>query len=31
MKKLGQDPLRAVLDLKPDLVRALEQLHGRLG
>jgi bifunctional non-homologous end joining protein LigD len=31
MKQLGQDPLRAVLDLKPDLVRALEQLHGRLG
>src|SRR5207302_8903650 len=31
MKKLGQDPLRAVLHLKPDLVRALEQLHGRLG
>src|SRR5256884_4403137 len=31
MKKLGEDPLRPVLELKPDLVAALEQLHGRLG
>jgi len=31
MKKLGDDPLRAVLEHKPDLVRALEQLHDRLG
>src|SRR6266496_1126487 len=31
MKKLEDDPLRPVLELKPDLVQALEQLHGRLG
>jgi len=31
MKKLGADPLRAVLEHKPDLVHALEQLHDRLG
>jgi bifunctional non-homologous end joining protein LigD len=31
MKKLGEDPLRPVLDLKPDLVHALEQLNDRLG
>ena len=31
MKKLEEDPLRPVLALKPDLVQALEQLHGRLG
>src|SRR5216110_2722785 len=31
MKQLGEDPLRAVLELKPDLVQALEQLHDRLG
>jgi len=31
MKKLEEDPLRPVLELKPDLVQALEQLHGRLG
>ncbi len=31
MKKLGDDPLRPVLDLKPDLVHALEQLNDRLG
>ena len=31
MKRLKQDPLRPVLELKPDLVRALEQLHARLG
>ncbi len=31
MKKLGDDPLRAVLEHKPDLVHALEQLHDRLG
>jgi bifunctional non-homologous end joining protein LigD len=31
MKKLAEDPLRPVLALKPDLVQALEQLHGRLG
>src|SRR6185295_3703400 len=30
MKKLGDDPLLPVLDLKPDLVSALERLHGRL-
>jgi bifunctional non-homologous end joining protein LigD len=30
MKKLKDDPLRPVLDLKPDLVRALEQLHARV-
>jgi len=30
MKKLRRDPLRAVLDEKPDLVGALERLHGRL-
>ena len=27
MKKLGKDPLRPVLELKPDLLRALAQLH----
>jgi len=31
MKRLGDDPLRPVLDLKPDLVHALEQLNDRLG
>jgi bifunctional non-homologous end joining protein LigD len=31
MKKLAEDQLRPVLDVKPDLVRALEQLHDRLG
>ena len=31
MQNLEQDPLRSVLALKPDLVQALEQLHGRLG
>ena len=31
MKKLKDDPLWPVLDLKPDLLQALEQLHGRLG
>src|SRR6266851_4791166 len=31
MQKLGDDPLRAVLEHKPDLVHALEQLHDRLG
>ena len=31
MKQMKQDPLRAVLELKPDLVSALERLHARLG
>src|SRR2546425_165998 len=31
MKKLGEDPLRSVLELKPDLVHALELLNDRLG
>jgi len=31
MKKLKDDPLRPVLELKPDLVSALERLHARLG
>ena len=31
MKKLKDDPLRAVLEGKPDLVSALEKLHARLG
>jgi bifunctional non-homologous end joining protein LigD len=31
MNKRKDDPLRTVLDLKPDLVSALERLHGRLG
>ena len=31
MKKRKDDPLRPVLELKPDLVHALEQLHDRLG
>jgi bifunctional non-homologous end joining protein LigD len=30
MKKLKDDPLLPVLDLKPDLMRALEQLHARV-
>jgi len=30
MKRLRHDPLRPVLDEKPDLVGALERLHGRL-
>jgi bifunctional non-homologous end joining protein LigD len=30
MEKLGEDPLRPVLDLKPDLVAALAGLHRRL-
>ena len=30
MKKLKQDPLRPVLDMKPDLVTALEKLHAHL-
>jgi len=31
MKKLQDDPLRAVLEERPDLVSALERLHARLG
>ena len=31
MKKRKDDPLRGVLELKPDLVHALEQLHDRVG
>ena len=31
MKTLGRDPLLPVLDERPDLVGALERLHGRLG
>ena len=31
MKKLVEDPLCPVLELTPDLVHALEQLHDRLG
>jgi bifunctional non-homologous end joining protein LigD len=31
MRRLKDDPLRSVLDLKPDLVSALERLHARLG
>jgi bifunctional non-homologous end joining protein LigD len=31
MKKLGEDPLRPVLDLEPDLVHALQRLHERIG
>src|SRR5213594_4369549 len=31
MKKLKDDPLRSVLEGKPDLVSALEKLHARLG
>jgi len=31
MKKLGKDPLCSVLEHKPDLVHALEQLNDRLG
>jgi len=30
MAKLEEDPLRPVLDLKPDLVTALERLNARL-
>ena len=30
MKKLKDDPLIPVLDLKPDLVSALERLHDRV-
>src|SRR5437899_2932190 len=30
MKKLDEDPLRPVLELKPDLVAALERLNARL-
>jgi bifunctional non-homologous end joining protein LigD len=30
MKKLGEDPMRALLDLQPDLVGALERLQARL-
>jgi bifunctional non-homologous end joining protein LigD len=30
LTKLKEDPLRPVLDLKPDLVRALERLHARV-
>ena len=30
MKKLKEDPLMPVLDLKPDLVSALERLHDRV-
>jgi bifunctional non-homologous end joining protein LigD len=30
MQKLKRDPLRDVLDLKPDLGGALERLSGRL-
>jgi hypothetical protein len=29
MKRLGRDPLRPVLDLKPDLLHALEALAQR--
>ncbi len=31
MKRLKDDPLRAVLEERPDLVSALERLHARLG
>jgi bifunctional non-homologous end joining protein LigD len=31
MQRRKDDPLRAVLELKPDLVHALEQLHARVG
>jgi bifunctional non-homologous end joining protein LigD len=31
MKRLEDDPLSPVLELAPDLVHALEQLHARLG
>ncbi|HEX4574982.1 MAG TPA: DNA ligase D, partial [Gemmatimonadales bacterium] len=31
MAKLAEDPLRPVLELAPDLVHALEQLHARVG
>ncbi len=31
MKRLEEDPLRPVLELAPDLVHALEQLHARVG
>jgi bifunctional non-homologous end joining protein LigD len=31
MARLGEEPVRPVLELKPDLVRALERLHARLG
>ena len=31
LKKLRDDPLAPVLEVKPDLVRALEQLHARVG
>jgi bifunctional non-homologous end joining protein LigD len=31
MKRLGEDPLRPVLELKPDLGVVLERLQGRLG
>src|SRR5206468_9468756 len=30
MTKLGEDPLRSVLDFKPELVTALERLNARL-
>jgi DNA primase len=30
MKKLRTDPLLGVLEEKPDLMSALEKLHGRL-
>lgn len=31
MRRRKDDPLRPVLELKPDLVHALEQLHARVG
>ncbi|HET9326567.1 MAG TPA: DNA ligase D [Candidatus Eisenbacteria bacterium] len=31
MEKLGKDPMRAVLEMKPDLTRALARLAGRVG
>jgi hypothetical protein len=31
MEDLGEDPLRPVLDLRPDLLGALRRLHERLG
>lgn len=31
MEELGQDPLRPVLDVQPDLLAALGRLHERLG
>jgi bifunctional non-homologous end joining protein LigD len=31
LRRRKDDPLRSVLELKPDLVHALEQLHARVG